>query len=535
MKKIAFAFAFAAFVSCTSTEEEPEGSSSGGNNDGDSSSSIGSGDGDSSSGGGDGNSSSGGGDGNSSSSVGGDGNSSSSNVSGGNSSSSVGGGNSSSSVGGGNSSSSGGGNSSSSSGGGNSSSSGGSSPNLWTGFPFDNSNENLPASPNCPNPDKAIEITYNNGGAPEINNPYENTVSVEKNGENVIVNLQSSGQEERNLRLSGTARDGSLKVRGYLSRVMLYMNGVNITKNSGPAINIQDGRRVTVCLVSGKENYLNGTSAAPQGDEQAKGAFFSEEKLYFTGNGSLEVKARSSGDPNRNDHAIVVDNDFEIDNGKIIISEAAGDGIHANDKIEIKGGVIKIASKGDAIQSERFGTQIDPSVVISGGKILAKTTGVKSHGITSESPISIKNNAIVQISVEGNGSKGIKSTRWAEIFGGTIKIKTSGDRDGNDADSSTAAGIKVGNDDNLFDLFIEGGSITIQSTGSKAKGINVSNDIDMKGGNVDIEAEDDGIKVHGALKIKGGSISVSSRRSDDIDGEVTQTGGTINGQSNYKK
>jgi len=521
MKKIAFALAFAAFVvSCSSIEEDPSSSSGGGNN-GDSSSSIGGGGDSSSSIGGSGNSSSSGGGGNSSSSDGGNDNSSSS---GGDS-------NPSSSSGGSNpSSSSGGGNPSSSSGGGNpSSSSTGSSPNLWTGFPFDNLNETLPASPNCPDPGQAIEITYNNGGAPQINNPYGSEVSVSSgSGENVVVTL--SGDTERNFRLSGTAQNGSLKVYGGQSRVMLYMNGVNITKNSGPAINIQDGRRVTVCLVSGKENYLNGTSAAPQGDEQAKGAFFSEEKLYFTGNGSLEVKARSSGDPNRNDHAIVVDNDFEMDNGKIIISEAAGDGIHTNDRLEIKGGVIKIASTGDAIQSER------DSVIVSGGKVLAKTTGIKSHGIVSEGSTSIRGNARVQISVLGNGSKGIKSTRWAEIFGGTIAIKASGDRDGNDADSSTAAGIKVGNDDNVFDLFIDGGSTTIQSTGNKAKGINVSGNIDMTRGNIDIEAEDDGIKVHGTLKMSGGSITAASRKSDDIDyGAITQTGGTINGSSRWTK
>jgi len=380
----------------------------------------------------------------------------------------------------------------------------------WTGWPFDDSGENLQAYPECLNYENPIEIKYSNGGSPEIINPYEE-VSVDKNGENVTVTL---GVAEYNLLISGTAQNGSLKIYGK-ERMGLYLNAVNITNNSGPAINIQKGKRINVCLVSGTENYLaDGASyATPPGDEKAKGTFFSEEKLYFTGTGSLEVKAKYN-------HAIVVDNDFEIDNGKIIISEAVGDGIHANDKIQVNGGVIKIASKGDALQSEK-----GSSVIISGGKILAQTTGIKSHGISSEGSITINENAKIQISVSGNGSKGIKSSNWMEILGGTTAILASGAQDKNDADTSTAAGIKV--DANLN---IEGGNLTIKSTGSKAKGINTSGDINMKNGNVDIEADDDGIKVHGTLKMSGGSISVKSRKSDNIDGKIQEPrGGTING------
>ncbi|MDR1811931.1 MAG: carbohydrate-binding domain-containing protein [Candidatus Fibromonas sp.] len=392
----------------------------------------------------------------------------------------------------------------------------------WTGWPFDNSGETLPPH-ECPSYDEAIEITYNNGAEAEASDP-----SVTKEGENVTVNL--SGTTERHVVVNGTARNGSLKIYGGDSRVVLHLNGVNIKNNSGPAINVQKGKRVTVCLVSGKENYLDGTSATPQGQEQAKGAFFSEEKLYFTGNGSLDVKSRQG-------HAIVVDNDFELDNGKLTISESEGDGIHVNEKIEILGGVIKIASKGDAIQSEKLGSTIYPSVMISGGKILAKTTGIKSHGITSESPIHIENNAIIQISVLGNGSKGIKSTSDMEIKGGTIAIQVSGGRDQNsNADTSTAAGIKVGvngdgSDAVKADLIIDGGDITIRSLGSNAKGINVSRNIDMSNGNVNVEADDDGIKVHGTLRMSGGSITAASRKSDPVDaGNTNKTGGTINGK-----
>jgi len=413
--------------------------------------------------------------------------------------------NSSSSIGGGNSSG-GGGNSSGGGGGGSSSStSGGNQDGSWTGWPFNDDNENLGATPSCPSYSGSIEIKYNNGSEPEITDSYGSGVSVSKDGENVTVNL--TGTTEYHLVLSGTAQNGSLKVFAE-ERIGLSLNGVRITNGSGPAISIQESRRVNVCLASGTENYLEGESAEAQGDEQAKGTFFSEEKLSFLGNGTLEVKARKG-------HAIVVDNDFEIENGKIIIRESAGDGIHANDRIEIKGGVIKIASTGDALQSER------DSVVISGGKFVAKTTGVKSHGISSEGATSIKGNAKIQISVLGNGSKGIKSTNYTEIMGGTTDILTKGEQDRNDADTSTAAGMKVD-----ADLFVEGGSLTIKSEGNKSKGINAAN-IDMINGNLNIEADDDGIKVHGVLKISGGTINVKSLKKKAIDGTLNKTGGAV--------
>jgi len=422
--------------------------------------------------------------------------------------SSSGGGNGGSSSSGGDNNPSSSGNSSSS-GGGTSSSGNGSSDASWTGWPFDASDENLQATPACPSPSNAIEIKYNGGNAPEIIGSDASGVSVSTDGENVAITL--TGATERDVVLSGTAQNGSLKVSSQ-DRVNLYLNGVNITNGSGPAINIQKSSgkgRTNVCLASGKENYLEGASTPVQGSE--KGAFFSEEKLTFTGNGSLEVKSRQG-------HAIVVDNDIEIENGKIIISQTAGDGIHANDRIEIKGGVIKIASVGDAVQSER------DSVIVSGGKILAKTTGIKSHGITSEGSTSIRGSAKVQISVLGNGSKGIKSTRWMEILGGTAAILTKGNQDRNDADTSTAAGVKVD-----ADFFVEGGNLTIQSQGSKAKGINTSGNIEMTAGNINVEADDDAIKVHGALKMSGGSITAASLNKEVIDGTVQKTGGTING------
>jgi hypothetical protein len=394
------------------------------------------------------------------------------------------------------------------------------------GWPFDNSGESLVSTPgysslNIPN---LIEIKYNGNGV-DINNPHSGVSTSETNGTDVVVKIIDTSTY--NLVLSGATASGSLKVYGDV-RKGLYLNGVSITNGSGPAINIQKSGRVTVHLVSGTENFLtDGPSYAtppnrPDGTpEQAKGTFFSEGKLLFDGSGSLEVRGKYN-------HAIVVDNDIEVTNGKIVVSEAVNDGIHANDKIEVKGGFLKISSTGDAIQSEREDLG---NIVITGGKIAASTTGPKSHGIASEKIVTIRDNALIQISVSGNGSKGIRARSYVEFLGGKTLIQTKGTLhpDPDSDDESTPVGIRLDGD-----LFIEGGEVTVKSIGDKAKGINTHGNatIEEKNGNtvkVNVEADDDGLKVRGNLSIKSGTVSVESKKKNALD--VTGTSSGTNGSN----
>ena len=394
-----------------------------------------------------------------------------------------------------------------------SSSSGVNSPVIVDGeWPFDSSNESLQATSGLQglNLENVIEIKYKNGSAPEIKNTFAE-VTITPTGENIVVMIPTTSNVEYNFVLSGTTTNGSLKFYGDV-RKGLYLNGVSITNSKGPAINIQKSGRVTVHLVNGTQNFLEDAlgyvcSSAPEGTEQAKGAFFSEGKLIFEGSGSLEVKGKCN-------HAIVADNDIEIKNGKITVSESVNDGIHANDIIQVSGGVVKVQSVGDAIQSEREAGK----VIITGGKIKTATADVKSHGIASEGPISIKGNAIIQINTSGNGSKGIRSRGFVE-FQGSAKtlIKTSGTKhtDPTDPeDESNSAGVKL-----AAELFLEGGELTIKSTGNGAKGINTIA-ASLTAGKIDIDADDDGLRVHGNLNITGTSGTIKSKKKKAINADT---------------
>jgi hypothetical protein len=350
------------------------------------------------------------------------------------------------------------------------------------------------------NLENTIVIKYNNGSPPTIKNSH-NEVTITPDDENVKINVAQATNTEYNLIVGGTAKNGSLKIYGDY-KIGLYLNGVNITNPKGPAINIQNGKQISVSIW-GKNYLADGADYENSGIEDAKGTFFSEGQLVFSGGGSLEVKAKYG-------HAIVTDDFFEIESGGIIVQEAEKDGIHANDEIFVKGGNIKITSKGDAIQNENL------PIRISGGKIVAQTSGIKSHGISSGDSTVISGTADVNINVSGNGSKGIKSKGFVAIKGGMINIKTKGTKDIDKtvipADTSKVAGIKADGD-----MDISGGTLTIESSGSGGKGMSADGNIVISGGDVSITADDDGIKANGDLLISGGNIYVKSYKKKAID------------------
>jgi hypothetical protein len=319
-----------------------------------------------------------------------------------------------------------------------------------------------------------IKIEYKNGDIPVITNLYENEVTVKSTGEHVVVSIDTTTVKEYNLVVKGATTNGSLKIYGEY-KIGLYLNGVSITNPKGPAINIQNGKKISVYL--GSENYLtDGVNYDdPVGEEQAKGTFFSEGQLVFSGDsGYLEVKGKRG-------HAIVTDDYFKIESGTIKIPEAEKDGIHSNDTLFIEGGNLDITSIGDGLQSER------DAVVISGG--------------------------VIKMNVSGDGSKGIKANKSVIIHRGTIDITTSGAKSVTAEDTSSVAGIKAKNNIEMY-----GGDLKVVSSGKGGKGISADEDINIEGGKVDITANDDAIKTNRNLTISGGDITVrSSQKKNPID------------------
>jgi hypothetical protein len=368
---------------------------------------------------------------------------------------------------------------------------------------------------------------------------YENMVGIDFSGSNATITNQFDGKgvtvqnnnghivikstitdKELNYVLSGTTDNGSVKIYGEY-KFNLYLNGVGITNPTGAAINIQCGKKISVTLVEATTNRLvDGETYTEVNGEDMKGTFFSEGQLTFNGTGTLEVRGKYK-------HAICTDDYFQINNGNIVIKEAVSDAIHAKDYAQISGGTITSRSVGEGIDSDGY-------ILVEGGTLDITTTGKKGHGLKTGEYITIDSNGAINITAKGTAAKCLNSDTDISILKGNLILETTGSAyyDTDDADISSAAGIKCNGN-----LVIESGNITINSSGTGGKGINVDGTLTIHngviavtttGGQYTYDRNNDtaakAIKSDGNLTINDGTITV---RTSGIEAEGLESKATL--------
>ena len=371
----------------------------------------------------------------------------------------------------------------------------------------------------------AVLIVFNQQSV-SVTNPFEEKgVTITHQEAHVVV--QSTSSDTIRYILTGSTLDGSLKIYSDV-QYELIMNGISIVSTDDPALNIQSHRKTTITLVDGTSNrFVGGMGFISEGgDEKIKAAFFSRGQIVLAGAGGLTVISRYR-------HAICSDNYIRITGGVITIPLSANDGLHANDYIEINDGTIEVNAMGDGMDSEGY-------VLITGGSIKITTTGDKSHGIKSETDITVQTSDDIDIHVQGDASKAFRSKGDMLITQGNLNLTTTGDAcyDDEEADISSTSGIKCrGN------LVIDGGHIVINSSGLGGKGISVDGTLTINDGVVAVTTTGDkykltddntkakAIKNDEDLILNGGLIYADSKTDNALDtkGSLLMTGGTVIG------
>jgi len=351
------------------------------------------------------------------------------------------------------------------------------------------------------------------------------------------------------LSVSGSTSNGSLKIYSE-KKFRLDLKDANITNADGAAINIQNGNCFLV--LSGTNTLADAAEATyskPE-NEDMKAVLFAEDDLRISGSGSLSVTAN-----NKVGKAAITSDDavFIRPNTNIQISskESAGNGIKANERLIVKGGVLNIETAGAGSK----GLSADGNMTIDGGRITIITTGGVDTSVANDPSgcAAIKcdstllvNGGELRLKSTGQGGKGISSDLAVNIAGGKVFIITQGSQYGTSSGGGMGPGGMGGwgqsSSSNSVspkgircdgDITISGGDIFVRTGGSNAEGIESKATLTFTGGNTAALAYDDGFNAK-TINISGGkALAISSGNCDGMDsnGAISATGGVLIGVS----
>ena len=412
-------------------------------------------------------------------------------------------------------------------------------------------------------------------------------------GAHVSIAQSDSVASEITYNLSGSSSDGGFYMSGsYKATVELNGLTLANTSAvySGAAVHIQNGKRINVKVVTGTENTLvDAVGGTQKGCLYVKGhaEFKQQGILNVVGNTKHAIKAGeyiTLKNATLNVTAAVGDGIscnqyFLMESGAINISGTGDDGIQCDlegdtatavtedhededsGNIYLEGGTINVSCAAIAAK----GIKAAGDIVISGEPTIDVSTSGQGEwdaddgetkaacGISADRNIDISGGTLT-LTATGSGGKGMKCDSIMTISGGDITVSTSGglyynngttentnytgntDRV-NSAYYSSPKGIKagvktqVGTNSYTYSggMVISGGNIKVTTSGYNGEGIESKNFLNIEGGEIYVNAYDDGINSAQDLTITGGYVYSRSNNNDGIDanGNVYLNGGLV--------
>lgn len=386
-----------------------------------------------------------------------------------------------------------------------------------------------------------------------------NHITAQVTGARVAVMQDAEVASEYTYTLQGTSSSGCFYHAGSY-KMTLVLNGVNLVNPDSAAINIQNSKRIAVQLADGTTNTLKDSSSNTK-----KAAFLVKGHAEFAKGGSLTITGLKK-------HALACNEYMEVKKtvGTITIVSSVADAINVAQYFQMNGGTINIQSCGDdglqvdaedvtipeedghvlikggtlTINGSAAGTKCikaEGNVNIEGGTLTLKHTGIpvwdeedskikEATGISTDRNLTINGaEAVVNITMTGNGARGMKCDSTMTATAGTIDINCSGQPWAySTVDTSN---VKCAKADYAF--ILNGASMKCTTTKDEAEGIHSEGTVLISDGTLTLNTFDHGIKSDGKMDITGGTINftVTGAASKAIKptGDLHITGGTITG------
>ncbi|UKK50999.1 carbohydrate-binding domain-containing protein [Prevotella sp. E13-17] len=242
--------------------------------------------------------------------------------------------------------------------------------------------------------------------------------------------------------LSGTSTNGSFYMDGEL-KASVVLNGVTLTNPDSAAINIRNGKRISIELAEGTTSTLVDGVGGSQ-----KACFAVKGHTEFKGAGTLNITGRTA-------HAFWGKEYVQLkkSTGTINILGAVGDGFNVNQYFQMNGGTVNINNVSDDGLQLSYKTDDDD-------QIIPLTDDEDNTGEV------IINAGTLKISTTAAGAKCIKSENKVTVHDGTLTLKGSGGIDTSDSsDPSYTAGVKA------EDFTQNGGTVEMTISGAAGRGV----------------------------------------------------------------
>ena len=325
-------------------------------------------------------------------------------------------------------------------------------------------------------------------------------------------------KEEGTYVISGSLSSGQIVIEADDSaKIHLVLNGVSVRCENSAALLIRGADKVFVTLAEGSENTLESGSEAPSGeDENVDGVIFSRSDLTLNGSGSLTINAEYK-------HGIVSKDDLVITGGVYNIT-AVGGGLYGKDCVKILDGTFNLNVEMDGIQSDNEEDADRGFVYIAGGTYDI-TAG--HDGIQAETLLKVADGTI-NITT-GTGSVG--NTKTEEMSGGFGRGMQpgglgEGGRPGSDdsngdmqppelpsevtESAASGSGAAVNGSSDTDSTSNGSINVTDSSSSESIKGLKSGSLLEITGGTIVINSEDDSVHSNGSITITAGDLTISS-------------------------
>lgn len=298
--------------------------------------------------------------------------------------------------------------------------------------------------------------------------------------------------------ISGTLNDGMIIVNAEeTAKLQLVFKGVSITSSTSAALYILSGDKVFLTLDKNSVNSLtNGGEFTAIDENNIDGALFSKQDLTINGEGTLTVTSPAS-------HGIVCKDDLVITGGNITVNSASH-GIDANDSIRVTNATVTVDSGKDGLHAENTDDASLGFIYINNTDLNLDAEG---DGISASAHLQIDCGNITATAGGGseNGSKEHSDSFGGFMGGGRPGHTRPGEIEAPTTSTTDDSGTSMKGIKAESGILISGGEFNINSADDS---VHSNSSLVIEGGVFNIRSGDDAIHAEDTLKITGGDIEI---------------------------